>query len=808
MKFSEQWLREWVPVESSTSQLCEQLTNAGLEVDSVEGVAGDFEGVVVARVVAVRPHPDAAKLTVCEVDDGSGTVDVVCGAPNVRAGMLSAFARVGAVLPGDVKIARAKLHGIESHGMLCSADELDLGSDADGVLELDDGPQPGTDLRGALALDDVTIDLDLTPNRGDALSIRGLAREVGVLNGVSVSAPEISPVAATSDAVFPVAVDNPTGCPRYLGRVIEGVDIVQPTPTWMRERLRRSGVRPIDPIVDVTNYVLLELGQPMHAFDLGRLDTGIVVRNGREGESLTLLDGTVVEVDADVLLITDAAGPVAIAGVMGGERSGVGSTTRNVFLECAYFDPGTVSATSRRYDLNTDAAHRYARGVDYRLQADAVERATRLLVDIAGGRPGPVVETASEGHLPRPRTVTLRKARLDRLVGEEIPVAEVEWILDRLELAPSTSGDLDDRTWTVTSPSHRFDIALEEDLVEEVLRIHGYDAVASRVPIVPLPLGRARVNELIDTRVADLLVDLGYAEAITYSFVDPKLADVLDPNGKPLMVLNPVSSEHSVMRTSLLPGLVAALRNNLARREGRVRLFETGQCFHPGADAEPRGEDDEHGVRDAAGLRQVTLCSGILFGPREEESWSQGDAGVDFFDVKGDVERLLALGGRSIGFARAADPVLHPGQSAVVLIDDTAVGRVGRLHPEVENVLELPSGVYVFELDADAVQARRRRRHGTLSRQPAVRRDMALLVDRAVSAQRIESVVRERLGEILADFALFDVYSGKGIDSNEKSVAIGLTFQHRSRTLTDAEISRYLDEALADLSAELGARLR
>ena len=425
MKFSEQWLREWVPVEASTSELCEQLTNAGLEVDGVESVAGDFEGVVVARVVAVRPHPDAAKLRVCEVDDGTETLDVVCGAPNVRSGMLSALARVGAVLPGDVKIARAKLHGIESHGMLCSADELGLGGDADGVLELDDGAQPGTDLRGALAMDDVTIDLDLTPNRGDALSIRGLAREVGVLNGIPVSAPEIPPVAAVSDAVFPVVVDNPTGCPRYLGRVIEGVDIARPTPTWMRERLRRCGLRPIDPVVDVTNYVLLELGQPMHAFDLDRLDTGIVVRNGREGESLTLLDGTVVEVDAKVLLITDGAGPVAIAGVMGGDRSGVGSATRNVFLECAYFDPGTVSASSRRYDLNTDAAHRYARGVDYRLQADAVERATRLLVDIAGGRPGAVVETASEGHLPQPSTVTLRKARLDRLVGEEIPVDEV-----------------------------------------------------------------------------------------------------------------------------------------------------------------------------------------------------------------------------------------------------------------------------------------------------------------------------------------------------------------------------------------------
>ncbi len=800
MKFSEHWLREWVPVEVSTAELCDQLTNAGLEVDSVAGVADDFEGVVVARVAAVAPHPDAAKLAVCEVDDGSATLIVVCGAPNVRPGMFGAFARIGAVLPGGMKIDRANLHGVESHGMLCSAEELGLGDDADGILELDAGVEPGADIRAALALDDVTIDLDLTPNRGDALSIRGLAREVGVLNDVPVSAPEIPPVPAITDAVFPVAVDNPAGCPRYLGRVIEDVDITRPTPTWMRERLRRCGLRPIDPVVDVTNYVLLELGQPMHAFDRDRLDGGIVVRDGCPGESLTLLDGTVVEVDANVLLITDTAGPVAIAGVMGGERSGVGTTTRNVFLECAYFTPATVSAASRRYDLNSDAAHRYARGVDYRLQADAVERATRLLVDIAGGRPGPVVETASEGNLPRPNTVTLRKARLDRLVGEEIPVAEVERILDRLELAPRASGAGDERMWTVTSPSHRFDIALEEDLVEEVLRIHGYDAVGSRVPIVPLPLGRARVNELLDTRIADLLVDLGYAEAITYSFIDPKIAAVMDPNGEPLKVVNPVSSEHAVMRTSLLPGLVAALRNNLARREGRVRLFEIGQCFTPGAS--PQSD------KDVPELRHDTLCGGILFGPREEESWSQGDAGVDFFDVKGDVERLLALGGRPLGFARAADPVLHPGQSATVLVDGDAVGRFGRLHPEIESVLELPSGVYVFELEGDAVQARRRRRHGTLSRQPAVRRDMALLVDRDVSAQRIESVVRKHLGEILANFTFFDVYSGEGIDSNEKSVAIGLTFQHPSRTLRDVEISSYVDGTLADLKAELGVRLR
>lgn len=426
------------------------------------------------------------------------------------------------------------------------------------------------------------------------------------------------------------------------------------------------------------------------------------------------------------------------------------------------------------------------------MQATAMERATRLLVDIAGGRPGPVVEAVSEKDLPRANRVALRKSRLDHLVGEEIPVEEVERILDSLELSPSWAGDGDDLVWTTTSPSHRFDIAREEDLVEEVLRIHGYDAIDTRVPIVPLPLGRARVNELLDTRLKDLLVDLGYAEAITYSFIDPKVADLFDPGGDPVSVVNPVSSEHAVMRTSLLPGLVTALRTNLSRQAARVRLFETGQCFR----------------KEADGLAQLTLCGGVLFGPREREGWAHDRNRVDFFDVKGDVERLFALGGLDVAFAKAADPVLHPGQAAVVLVDGEPAGRFGRLHPEVETVLELPGGVYVFELEGDAVLARRRRRHGFVSRQPSVRRDLALVLDRAVPAASIESIVRSRLGEMLAEFTFFDVYAGEGIDSNEKSVAIGLTFQHGSRTLTDTEIAQHLDDMLLDLKSRLGVRLR
>ena len=794
MKYSEQWLKEWVPVRVSTRELCDQLTNAGLEVDGTEGVAESFSGVVVARVTAVEPHPNASRLSVCRVDDGAGTSTVVCGASNVTPGLLGAFARVGAVLPDGTAIGRSELRGVVSEGMLLSTRELGIDTDAEGILELDADHECGTDLRVALGLDDVVIDIDLTPNRGDALSIRGLAREVGVLNRLPVSPPRIDQVPADTAAVFGVDIENYAGCPRYLGRIIEGVDIDRPTPWWMRERLRRSGLRPIDPAVDVTNYVLLELGQPMHAFDVDQLAGAIVVRNGRPGETMTLLDGRDIAVDETVLLITDGDGPVAIAGVMGGERSGVGTATCNVFLECAYFSPQTVARTSRRFDIHTDAAYRYARGVDYQLQAEAMERATRLLVAIAGGRPGPVVEAVSEKDLPVANRVSLRKSRLDHLVGEEIPVAEVERILDRLELSPSCAGDGDDRVWTTTSPSHRFDIAREEDLVEEVLRIHGYDAIDSRVPIVPLPLGRARVSELLDARLKDLLVDLGYAEAITYSFVDPKIADLLDPGGEPVAVVNPVSSEHAVMRTSLFPGLVTALGNNLSRQATRVRLFETGQCFR-------KEEDDDD-------LAQLTLCGGILFGARETEGWTHDRNPVDFFDVKGDVERLFALGGLAVDYAKTADPVLHPGQSAVVLVEGQPAGRFGRLHPEVETVLELPSGVFVFELEGDAVLARRRRRHGSVSRQPSVRRDLALVVDREIPAASIESIVRARLGEILAGFTFFDVYGGEGIDSNKKSVAIGLTFQHHSRTLTDTEIARHLDDTLLELTRRLGVRLR
>ena len=810
MKFSERWLKQWVPVSVPTGELCEQLTNAGLEVEGTERVAPEFSGVVLAEVVGVRPHPNAHDhLSVCQVQAGDGIVEVVCGAPNVRQGMKTALAVVGAELPNGVQIRRAELRGMASEGMLCSEQELGLGNDASGLLELDADfgaafdvagadVRPGVDARQALALDDVTIELDLTPNRGDCLGLRGLAREVGLLNRLAVTAPDIVAVSATIDTVFPVQVDNPAGCPRYLGRVVEGVDCSRRAPLWLRERLRRCGLRSIDPVVDVTNYVLLELGQPMHAFDLDALHGGIVVRNGRDGEELAMLDGRGLAVDENALLITDHRGPVALAGVMGGERSGVGTATRNVFLECAFFAPLTVAATARRYAMHTDAAHRYERGVDHDLQASAMQRATALLLAIAGGRAGPVVEAGDAQHLPAARSVALRKARLAHLVGEEIPDADVERILTRLELAPTAQGTGAAKVWTTTAPSHRFDIEREEDLVEEVLRIHGYNAVASRVPATALALGSATASKQVPLRIADLLVDLGYSEAVTYSFVDPALADVLDPQGDPLRLVNPVSSDHAVMRTNLLPGLVGALRTNLTRQADRIRLFEVGQCFATDQDA-PNG------------VGQATVCGGILYGWREAESWAHDNAAVDFFDVKGDVERILALGGGEAEFVRAADAVLHPGQSAVVQVDGQPIGRLGRLHPEVEAALHLPSGVWVFELRMDALSSLgdvRRRRDAALSRFPAVRRDMALVMDQQIAAARIEAIVRRVLGTLVTDFRLFDVYVGEGIEPNQKSVAVGVTLQHPARTLRDEEVNQHFDRTLAALAAEVGARLR
>ena len=795
MKFSEAWLREWVNPDIGRAALLEQLTMAGLEVDGVENVAGPMQGTVVARIEAVEPHPQSDKLTVCTVFDGVNRHQVVCGAPNVRPGLRAAYARVGAQLPGEVKIGEADVRGVISAGMLCSAAELGMGTDADTIVELDADCRIGADLVDALALDDVTVDLDLTPNRGDCLGMRGLAREVGVLNDLPVRHQPRVDIPASVAAIFPVTLEDAAGCPRYLGRVIEGIDINAATPLWMVERLRRCGLRSIDPVVDVTNYVMVELGQPMHAFDLDQLDGGIVVRRARAGETLMLLDGRAIEPGADVMLITDGNGPVAVAGVMGGERSGVDAGTTNVFLECAYFSPLVVAAAARRLGLHTDASHRYERGVDFQLQKRAMERATELLLGIVGGHAGPVRESVDPARLPACPQVTLRQARLDELAGVAIDVDEVDRALARLdfELLERTESDTDGVVWKIAAPSHRFDIQIEADLIEEICRIHGYDRIPSLLPsgplaprLVPLQLSGAQ-------RVKRLLAAGGFQEVVTYSFVDPVVQDLLDPQVDALALANPMSVEQSVMRTNLLPGLIDVLRFNAQRQQRGARLFELGFCFRPGRDSS----------------EQTSVLGGLLWGERTPQSWHTEPAQVDFFDLKGAVEQLLEWAGiADVAFESCDDPVLHPGQRAAVFAAGNRVGRLGRLHPELEHRLDIGPGVYVFELLSDAVLSYPLRKFSGVSRMPSVRRDLALVVNEKVSANQVRSTLAEALGEILVELTLFDVYRGKSIDSNEKSIAVGLTFQHPSATLNENDISECLARAVAALQAELGARLR
>ncbi len=789
MKFSEAWLREWVNPDIDREALLAQLTMAGLEVDGVDPVAESFSEVVVGRIEACEAHPDADKLKVCRVSDGTEEFQVVCGAPNAREGLLTCFAKVGAQLGEDFKIKKAKLRGVESHGMLCSAKELGLGEDHDGIMELPADAPVGSLVREYLTTDDVIVDLDLTPNRGDCLSLKGIAREVGVLNNASVTYPVVEAVAPVNDASFAVELGDPDGCPRYLGRVIRGIDITRATPFWMQERLRRCGLRSIDPVVDVTNYVLIEMGQPMHAFDLNQLHDKIVVRRASQGEKLTLLDGQEVDLDEDTLLITDGDGPVAMAGVMGGQRSGVQADTKDVFLEVAFFAPLAIAGTARKYGLHTDASHRYERGVDHQLQAEAMERATGLLLDIVGGEPGPVVESVSTEHLPPATEVTLRHARLTELLGVEISSSQVTEALTRLHLPITATTD---DSWTIAVPSHRFDIAIEADLVEEVCRVYGYNNIPVKAANASLQLRKVEVEKHAELELKNHLAQGGFQEVITYTFIDPVLQDLLAPGDTARALANPMSSEQSVMRTNLMPGLVGALQGNVARQQDRVRLFEVGLVFRD----------------DGGALSQPQVVGGLLWGRRVAESWLDDGEQTDFFDAKGVVDGMLAWAGLSdVTYAPCTDPQFHPGQSAIVSAGADVIGRVGRLHPEVESRLET-EGVFVFELNAAKVLAAPRRTHGEISRFPSVRRDLAIVVDRSVTAEAVESTVRKTLGEILVEFTLFDVYAGKGIDSNEKSLAVGLTLQSQTATLTEEEISGYSAQVVSALQADLGGRLR
>ena len=795
MKFSEAWLRQWVNPPLASDELLFQMTMAGLEVDGTEPAAQSFSGVVVGEILSAEQHPDADKLRVCVVSDGADEYQVVCGAPNARVGLITAYAKVGAVLPGDFKIKKAKLRGIESFGMLCSAQELGLGEDADGIVEL--AHAVGSDLAsiaGAdLPLDDLTVDVDLTPNRGDCLSLKGLAREVGVLNNLAVSYPKITPVAATSDRTFAVTLEAIEQCPRYLGRVIEGVDLRQTSPSWLTERLRRCGLRSIDPVVDVTNYVLIELGQPMHAFDLDRLDTAINVRMARSDDTLVLLDGQEVALDPATLVIADASGPVAMAGVMGGKNSGVQDNSSNIFLECAFFAPVAIAGTARRYGLHTDASHRYERGVDFQLQADAMERATEILLSIVGGTPGPVVATEDASAIPTQPQVRLREWRLNKILGISTDVAQVDEALARLDfhVAQRSQTELGVE-WQIVAPTHRFDIAIEADLIEEVCRIYGYNNIPITQPDVRLPLAQVSLQTHSERQLRERLAGLGFQEVVTYSFVDPKTEDLLNQTSglRAKALANPMSSEQSVMRTSLLTGLIDAAKKNIARQQVSGRLFEVGLVFKPGQE-----------------LQQDLTVGGLLWGRRAAEAWHSANTPVDFFDVKGVVEELASWAGLGLTYQTLVDDAMHPGQSAGVYLHDEQIGRIGRLHPALEKTLDA-SDLYLFELDAAAMLQRPKRGHGQVSRYPSVRRDIAVVVEQQVSANAVMDTLANGMGGICSNITLFDVYQGEGLDSKEKSLAIGLTLQSQETTLGEEEINTAAQTAIALLERHCGARLR
>ncbi|MCP6698112.1 phenylalanine--tRNA ligase subunit beta [Pseudomonas donghuensis] len=790
MKFSEKWLRGWVNPQVSRDDLVARLSMAGLEVDSVTPAAGQFSGIIVGEVLSTEQHPDADKLRVCQVSSGSETFQVVCGAPNVRPGLKIPFAMIGAELPGDFKIKKAKLRGVESNGMLCSAAELQISEENDGLLELAADAPVGEDIRVYLDLDDASIEIGLTPNRGDCLSVAGLARDVGALYDVPVTRLQVPVVAAAHDEVRPVEVLAPAACPRYLGRVIRNVDLSKPTPLWMVERLRRSDVRSIDAAVDITNYVMLELGQPMHAFDLAEINGGIRVRMAEEGEKLVLLDGQEVTLRPDTLVIADHSRALAIAGVMGGEHSGVAAGTRDLFLESAFFEPISVAGKARSYGLHTDASHRYERGVDSQLAREAIERATALLLEIVGGEAGPVIDVTSEAHLPKVAPITLRAERLSQMLGMEMASADVEQLLNGLGLK-TTAGE---GQWQVEVPSHRFDISLEVDLIEELARLYGYNRLPVRYPQARLaPQAKAEARGDLPA-LRRLLVARGYQEAITYSFIDPKLFELFSPGVEPLLLANPISSDMAAMRASLWPGLVKSLQHNLNRQQDRVRLFESGLRF----------------VGQLGDLEQQPMLAGVVCGSRLPEGWANGRDSIDFFDVKADVEALLGFSGSlaEFSFVPGKHPALHPGQTARIERDGREVGYLGAIHPELAKTLGLDRPVYVFELVLGEVAEGRLPKFSELSKFPEVRRDLALVAGRDVASSSVLEVIRDNAGEWLTDLRLFDVYQGKGIDPDRKSLAVGLTWQHPSRTLNDEEVNTATQNILTSLEQRLNTTLR
>ena len=784
MRFSKNWLLQWVNPKKTTAELCQQFTDAGLEVDFYEPAAPAFSGVIIAQITQAKAHPDAEKLQICTVDDGKTSLQIVCGANNARAGLKVALATVGAVLPGDFEIKPAKLRGVESYGMLCAEAELGLAEVSSGIMELPDDAPIGEDIREYLELNDEIIDIDLTPNRGDCFSLRGLAREIGVINELNVSEPKIQAIQPAIEETFEIEIKVPEACPRYCARVIKDIDIHVNTPLWLQERLRRSGIRSINPVVDVTNFVMLALGQPMHAFDLEKIQDKIIVRYAKEGESITLLDERKIELNKDTLVIADTKAALAIAGIMGGASSGVGSDTTSILLESAFFNPLTIMGKPRRYNAHTDSSHRFERGVDPNISISAMEYATQLIIDICGGKAAVICQQVSEDDLPKRNTIELRRKQISRILGLEVSDDKVTDILQRLGMNVTNT----EHGWSVIPPSYRFDLGLEVDLIEEIARIVGFEHIPSTPPVDELVMLTASEKKLDANDLRQQLVAQGYNETISYSFVDPKMQSLLLPSEETIALQNPISQEMSVMRSSIWVNLITAVASNQKYQQDRVRLFEIGRVYQTGKDA----------------VAQPVKLAAVISGTRYPEQWGANSEKVDFYDAKSEVQRLLPGARFDIGRHEA----LHPGQSAQIILAGQTVGWLGMLHPRISQQLKIVGNVALFEIDLGKVEQKIVPQYQHVSKYPLIHRDLAIVVHEGVTFQQVYDIVHNSAGDLLVAMDVFDLYRGPGIADKHKSLAIRLSLQHAQRTLVEDEVIQVVQKVVESLRNNAQAELR
>lgn len=791
MKVSEAWLREWVNPAVSSEELAAQLTMAGLEVDAQNPVAGPFHGVTVAEILQTRPHPQADKLTLCEVKTAQDKVyQIVCGAANVRRGLKVALAQLGAKLPNGLEIKKAKLRGELSEGMLCSAAELGLEERSDGIMELAHDAPLGQDLRDYMGLNDAVLDIALTPNRADCFSVRGIARELAAVNQTSLHTPDMPSLKPELDDAINIEILAEEACPYYCGRVIKGIATDATSPLWLKERLRRSGIRSLHPVVDILNYVMLELGQPMHAFDAAIITGAVNVRYSQPGEALALINGDTVSLRENTLVIADDNKPLAIAGVMGGEESAVHAATRDILIESAFFNPQTIAGVARSYGLCTDSSQRFERGVHPRLQIEALERASYLIQSIAGGSIGPVREVAYAAHIPPLKTISFNPCKVGQLTGLQLAEDEMAAILQRLGMTVSRTA----ACWQVDVPAFRFDLHLDVDLVEEITRLYGYDKIETHALQGEIKTGQTNKHELLGRKIGAFLANCGYSETISYSFVDPQIQEALCPDAPMLSLVNPISQELSVMRTGMWPGLVASMVYNLHRQQTAIRFFECGVTFG----------------KQGQTVTERACLAGLSTGELGALNWSEKPHTLDFYDVKGDLEALFAAFNiKNAKWVQAPHSALHPGKSAQIWLDGQLAGWLGVLHPKLSDALDVSEDVVLFELYLDQFPIDVPARYRSISKYPSIRRDLSLLVDDAISVAEIEQVVRNSVpAGLLKGFAVFDLYKGEGIADGKKSLALALTLQNDERTLVDQEINAIIDAIIKELEDKLTITLR